>query len=48
MSANLEQDRRLARETTCFEKKHKLPDGTNIMVFYLINKIFDNIRLCII
>lgn len=33
VSANIEDDRRLSRETTCLEKEYVLPDKSKIRVF---------------
>lgn len=32
ISADLDMDRKLARETTCHEKEYRLPDGTKIKI----------------
>lgn len=41
VSGNLEQDRKLSKETTCLEKEYRLPDNSIIrviIIFIYINK----------
>lgn len=50
VSANIDDDRRLSRETTCLEKEYVLPDKSKIRVLFLNNlqKFYINFIIIVI